>query len=150
MDYAEFELLENPPNAAREGYGRLWRDTSGSFNFRVADGPILKLRNADARATSVSYSASIRPNADTTDKLNVGTLTGAVEFLTPTGTPSDGQRLMIDLLQDSSGHTVSFDAGYDTDGLLGEDDIPDTPDAQILLMFVYVARTGKWKLAGIS
>lgn len=57
---------------------------------------------------STTSSATPTPNADTTDlfELTAQTVTGA--FQPPTGSPSDGQKLMIQITSTGSGHPLSW------------------------------------------
>jgi hypothetical protein len=49
------------------------------------------------RITSISSSASIQPNSSTTDQYNVTALAEATAILAPTGSPVQGQKLLLRL-----------------------------------------------------
>jgi hypothetical protein len=55
-----------------------------------------------------STSGNLTPNGDTTDVFNAFGLTGAITILTPSGTPVDGQRLMIRLEDDGTGRAITW------------------------------------------
>lgn len=55
-----------------------------------------------------STSGSLTPNGDTTDVFNAFGLTGAITLLTPSGTPVDGQRLMIRLEDNGTGRGITW------------------------------------------
>lgn len=56
------------------------------------------------RVVSVAYAASVTPNADTTDVLKIGALTGPLTLANPSGTPVEGQTLRIRIPQDGTGN----------------------------------------------
>jgi Pectate lyase superfamily protein len=65
------------------------------------------------RATTVAYAATVTPDADTTDILNIGALTAGLTLNAPTGTPVDGQTLVLRCLQDGTGgYTITYNAAY--------------------------------------
>lgn len=53
-------------------------------------------------------SGNITPNGDTTDILNAFGLTGAVTILTPSGTPVDGQRLILRFEDNGTGRAITW------------------------------------------
>jgi hypothetical protein len=55
-----------------------------------------------------STSGNLTPNGDTTDVFNAFGLTGAITLLAPSGTPVDGQRLMIRLEDDGTGRGITW------------------------------------------
>jgi hypothetical protein len=55
-----------------------------------------------------STSGNLTPNGDTTDVFNAFGLTGAITLLTPSGTPVDGQRLMIRLEDNGTGRGITW------------------------------------------
>lgn len=102
------------------------------------------------RATSVSYAGTVTPNADTTDVLNVGTLTGALTLAAPSGTPRDGQNLRIRFAQDATGgRAITFNAAYafGTDVTTGL--IPTAASARWEMLFTWHAGDAKWRAVSI-
>ncbi|MCL4502088.1 MAG: hypothetical protein M1438_09555 [Deltaproteobacteria bacterium] len=61
------------------------------------------------RITSITSAASITPNADTTDIFKVSALAEDVTINAPTGTPGDGQKLIIEIVDDGSSRSISLD-----------------------------------------
>lgn len=55
------------------------------------------------RVISVAYAATVTPNADTTDTLIIGVLTGNLTIANPTGTPVSEQVLRVRIKQDGTG-----------------------------------------------
>jgi hypothetical protein len=65
------------------------------------------------RVVSVPYAATVTPNVDTTDLLIIGALTGPLTIANPSGSPTDGQKLLIRVQQDATGgRTVTLGAIY--------------------------------------
>lgn len=125
---------------------------SGRIDYSTPTGRIdaedLNLKNNFARkpkSVASAYAATITPNVDTTDVLNVGTLTGNVTVANPTGTPYDGQSLRLRLAQDATGsRTVTFGNAY----AFGTDvtaTVPTTANAKFEYNFVYNSVTSKWR-----
>jgi hypothetical protein len=55
-----------------------------------------------------STSGTLTPNGDTTDVFNAFGLTGAITVDTPSGTPVDGQRLMLRFEDDGTGRGITW------------------------------------------
>lgn len=53
-------------------------------------------------------SGNLTPNGDTTDVFNAFGLTGAITMLTPSGTPVDGQRLMLRFEDNGTGRGITW------------------------------------------
>lgn len=103
------------------------------------------------RATTVAYAATVTPNADTTDVLNIGALTGNLTLAAPTGTPRDGQTLMLRLAQDATGsRTITYNAAYafGTDVTAALD--PSTASAKWTRLFAWNASDSKWRALAIA
>lgn len=67
------------------------------------------------RVSVVTYAASLDVNADNYDVLACNSLTGNVAINAPTGTHTDGQRLVIRLTQDGTGgRTITYNAVFAT------------------------------------
>jgi len=102
------------------------------------------------RAVSAAYAATITPNADTTDVLNVGALTGNVTIANPTGTPRDGQTLRIRFVQDGTGSRTTtwgsaFAFGTDVPSSL----VPSTASAKSEVLAAWCAADSKWRVLAI-
>lgn len=64
------------------------------------------------RVSSITSSATPTPNADTTDLFKLTAQAAAASFVTPSGTPTDGQTLLIDVHDNGTARALSFDSGY--------------------------------------
>lgn len=64
------------------------------------------------RVASIASSATPTPNADTTDELVITALATGMTLEAPTGTPNDGQNLIIRIKDNGSAQTIAYDAIY--------------------------------------
>jgi hypothetical protein len=64
----------------------------------------LKPRAVPASATS----GSLTPNGDTTDLFEAESLTGAITLAAPSGTPTDGQKLLIRLKDNGTARGITW------------------------------------------
>jgi hypothetical protein len=68
--------------------------------------------------TPVASSATPTPNCDTTDQYEVTALATGATFGAPTGTPYNGQKLLIKIKDDSTVRTLAWNAIYRPIGLI--------------------------------
>lgn len=107
-----------------------------------------------ARVVAIAYAATVTPDGDTTDVLNIGTLTGNLTLANPTGTPTDGQRLILRFAQDATGgRTITRGnafvfAATDTGYTAG--DVPTGANESWEEVCLYHAGTSKWRIVGCS
>lgn len=64
------------------------------------------------RVNTVADSATPTPNADTTDMYTVTALAQSATFGAPTGTPTNGQGLIIRILDNGTARALDFNAAY--------------------------------------
>lgn len=69
------------------------------------------------RITAVASGATITPNADTTDLVDITALAEDTVIAAPTGTPRDGQKLIIRILDDGTSRGITWNAIYNSDYL---------------------------------
>ena len=95
------------------------------------------------RITSVASSATPTPNIDTTDLYIITALAEAALFGEPTGTPSDGQKLVIRIKDNSTARALTWNAIYTTGNL------PDTTvvGETLYLACIYNNAASKWDVA---
>jgi hypothetical protein len=102
------------------------------------------------------YGATMTPNVDDYNTLNVGTLTGNTVINPPTGTPVDRQTFTVRFAQDATGgRVVDFDdSGDNGDFIFGADateaDIPTAANAQWEMAFKYHAGSQRYRCVGIA
>lgn len=84
-----------------------------SNNLVSTDGAqTLTNKRINPRAISAgATSGTLTPNGDTTDVFNAFGLTGTITVATPSGTPVDGQRLVIRLEDNGVSRTVNWASG---------------------------------------
>lgn len=102
------------------------------------------------RTVSVAYAATVTPNANTTDVLVVGALTGNITIAAPTGTPRDGQLLRFRFQQDATGlRTVTWNAAFafGTDVTAAQE--PTAALAKWQRTFEWCAADSKWRATQI-
>lgn len=64
------------------------------------------------RVVSTAYAATVTPNADTTDVLMVGSLTGSLTLANPSGTLTEMQAMVISLPAITADRTVTLGGAY--------------------------------------
>ena len=75
----------------------------------TTDTQTLTNKRVNPRAVSAgATSGTLTPNGDTTDVFNAFGLTGAITVATPSGTPVDGQRLMLRFEDNGTGRGITW------------------------------------------
>lgn len=94
------------------------------------------------RITSITSSATPTPNGDTTDEYVITALATAPTFGAPTGTPTNGQKLIIRILDDGTARALTWNAIYRGIGIT----LPTTTTISktIYLGFIYNSTDTKW------
>ena len=95
------------------------------------------------RVTPVSSSSTPTPNASTTDLYDVTALAVGATFGAPTGSPIDGQKLEIRILDNGGAQTLAFNSAYNAGADLP---LPTTTVAGkiMYLGFQYRTAQSKW------
>lgn len=97
-------------------------------------------------AQSVAYAATVTPNCDITDVLNIAAMTAAMTLGTPTGSPVDGQHLLVRFTQDGTGGwPVTHGAGYEFDAAVPAAGDPTAPGAVWERLYRFRSSTSKWR-----
>jgi hypothetical protein len=74
----------------------------------ITGGTISGTRINPRAVAAGSTSGTLTPNGDTTDVFNAFGLTGAITVDTPSGTPVDGQRLMLRFEDNGTGRGITW------------------------------------------
>ena len=74
----------------------------------ITGGTISGTRINPRAVAAGSTSGTLTPNGDTTDVFNAFGLTGAITVATPSGTPVDGQRLMLRFEDNGTGRGITW------------------------------------------
>jgi hypothetical protein len=97
------------------------------------------------RIVSITDSAAPTPNSDTTDIYLVTALAQTATFGAPTGTPTQGQQLIIRIKDNATARTLSWNAIYRASSDLA---LPTTTivNKTVYLGFMYNSTDSKWDL----
>lgn len=98
----------------------------------------------DPRNAEIASSATPTPNADTTDEYIITALAEAATFGAPTGTPIQGQKLIIRVKDNGTARALAWNAIYRATNI----PLPTTTTISTLLFcgFVYNSTDTKWDL----
>lgn len=100
------------------------------------------------RVTSIASSATPTPNADTTDQYQVTALAAGATFGAPTGTPTNGQGLVIRIKDNGTARSLAFNAIYREIGV----SLPTTTviNKTIYLGCIYNTADSKWDVVAVA
>jgi hypothetical protein len=100
---------------------------------------------------SVAYAASITPDLTAGNIFEVGTLTGPITINAPTGTLTDGKRIVFRLNQDAiGGRAATWNAVFKFGIDLTAPDFSTTPNAENRMVFQYRTANSKWEAVGLA
>lgn len=102
-------------------------------------------RKAAKRVTSEASNATPTPNIDTTDVHIITALAAGATFGAPTGTPTQGQQLIIRIKDNGTARSLAWNAAYRASTDLA---LPTTTvlSKTIYLGFIYNSTDSKWDL----
>lgn len=108
----------------------------------TSDTQTLTNKRVDPRTSTTASSATPTPNADTDDIYTVTALAAGATFGAPTGTPVNGQRLVIRIKDNGTARTLAWNAAYRAIGLT----LPITTviSKTLYLGFLYNSSDSKW------
>lgn len=97
---------------------------------------------------SVVSSATVTPNADTDNEVIITAQAVGLTIANPTGTPVQGQALMIRVKDNATAQTIAFDTSYRAIGVT----LPTTTVSSKTLYIgcIYNATDSKWDVLGIN
>lgn len=135
------------------GGGRiLYADGSDNFTFdngivRKTKVQTLTNKTITQRVTTIVSSATPTPNADTTDEYTITALASAALLTNPTGTPTEGQTLLVRIKDNGTARALTFDTLY---RFSSNQPAPTTTviGKTIYLGFVYNFDDTKWDCLG--
>ena len=117
----------------------------------INDAATLSNKRITSRVASPAYAATVTMDSDSYDAYNIGALTGNITLAAPTGTPTDGQRLLVSMLQDATGGmTISFDAAFAFGADVTFAMMPFGPSAKWTFLCVWSATDSKWRVVGLA
>lgn len=100
------------------------------------------------RTQSITSSASITPPADDVDQYNVTALAIDAQLSNPTGTPTNGQKMMIRILDDGTPRTLTYDSQYRAIGVT----LPSTTTSSKTAYYecIYNSEDAMWDVIAVS
>lgn len=103
---------------------------------------------AAPRVTSAASSATPTPNCDTTDHFQLTALAAAATFGAPTGTPANGQRLVIRITDNGTARALSWNAIYRPIGSA----LPTTTviNKTVYVGLIYNSLATKWDCVAVA
>lgn len=99
------------------------------------------------RVTATASTATLTPNADTTDIAAVTAQAVGLTIAAPTGTPVDGQRLTIRIRDDGTTRALTWNAAY-VEFATGQLPTDTVVGKTIYAIFWYNAAATAWELVG--
>ncbi|MHA4844425.1 beta strand repeat-containing protein [Flavitalea antarctica] len=102
-----------------------------------------------SRIGTTTSSTTPTPDADANDQYNVTVLAANATFGAPTGTPTDGQALLIRIKDNGTARTLSWNAIYRAGTVLA---LPTTTTISktMYVQFVYNSADTKWDIVGLT
>lgn len=100
------------------------------------------------RVTTTASTTTPTPNADTTDQYQITALAGDATFGAPTGTPTNGQGLIIRIKDNGTARALAWNSAYRAIGIL----LPSTTvlGKTLYLGFVYNSADSKWDCVAVQ
>lgn len=101
-----------------------------------------------ARVGTTASSATPTPLADSHDIYTVTALAAAAELQTPSGTPTDGQSLMVRIKDNGTARALTYAAAYRAIGV----SLPSTTviSKTLYLGMIYNSADSKWDVLGVA
>jgi hypothetical protein len=105
-------------------------------------------KRINPRVTSVASSATPTPDVSTTDQYNLTALAAAAAFGAPTGTPQDGQKLIIRIKDNGTARALTWNATYRVVGTV----LPTTTviNKTTYVGCIYNAATPGWDVVAVT
>lgn len=109
---------------------------------------VLENKAIKKRVTTDASSATPAPNADTTDIHKITALAETATIGTPTGTPTDGQTLIISIKDNGTARALSWNAIYKAIGV----ELPTTTivNKTLYIGMIYNETDSKWDVVAVS
>lgn len=127
------------------GLGNVDNTSDATKNSATAT---LTNKRITAREATEASNATPTPNADTTDIHTITALAAAAAFAVPSGTPTQGQSLMIRIKDNGTARALSYNAIYRAIGVT----LPTTTviSKTLYLGMIYNSTDTKWDVIGVA
>jgi len=124
------------------GKGQLLVDATVVYDGSSGGSPLV------TRVQSVTSAATVTPNADSNDLVIITAQAVDLLLANPTGTPTQGQGLIIRIKDNNTAHLISFDTLYRAIGVV----LPTTTviGKTLYIALIYNATDTKWDVIGIK
>jgi hypothetical protein len=99
------------------------------------------------RVASTTSSATPAPNADTTDIFELTAQAAAAAFAVPTGTPVDGQKMIIQIIDNATARAITWSSatgGYKAGGVALPSTTVTSKYLHVGFMYVTANSLNKW------
>lgn len=105
------------------------------------------LENIDSRVQTVASAATVTPNADENDSVNITNQAVGLTLANPTGTPTHDQGLIIRIKDNGTARSISFGTAYAALGVA----LPTTTiiNKMMVLAFLYDSGAARWQLINV-
>lgn len=122
-------------------------ETVDSEVVRETSTQTLTNKRITQRVTTITSSSTPTPNADTTDEYTITALAAAALLTNPTGTPTEGQTLLVRIKDNGTARALTFDTLY---RFSTDQPAPTTTviSKTMYLGFVYNFTDTKWDCLG--
>ena len=111
----------------------------------------LSNKRITSRIAGPAYAATVTMDSDSYDVYNIGALTGNITLGAPTGTPTDGQSLLVRMSQDATGsRTITFNAAFAFGSDVTAAMMPSGASAKWEFKAVWNSTDSKWRVVGLA
>jgi hypothetical protein len=114
----------------------------------TTDTQTLTNKRVTSRIGTIASTSTLTIDADVTDQYNVTALAAAMTIAAPTGTPTDGQKLIIRILDNGTARALTWNAIFRAVGTI----LPTTTVASktTYVGAIYNVAAVKWDVIGVS
>ena len=144
------KTLTNPIISSISNTGTLTLPTSTDTLVGKATTDTLTNKRITKRVQSVSDSATITPNADSDDAVDITAIAQAFTIANPSGTPTNFQTLLIRIKDNGTARAITWGSGYVAGGV----SLPSTTILSKILNLGFIYNTAnslnKWQLLASS
>lgn len=114
----------------------------------TSDTQTLTAKRITARVVTEASNATPTPNADTTDEHTITAQAAAAAFAAPSGTPTEGQPMIIRIKDNGTARALSFNAIYRAIGVT----LPTTTvlSKTLYIGMIYNSTDTKWDVLGVA
>jgi hypothetical protein len=127
----------------------LGNTANATSGFATIDGTAtLTNKRINPRTSSSASTATLTPDISANDQYNLTAQAVGLTVAAPTGTPVDGNRLIIRILDNGTGQTISWNATYTVIGVT----LPTTTTANKMVYVgcIYNSTNTRWDVVAVT